>query len=55
VRAVLFLKTAAGFGEFTFPSAIEVVAGDNILVTGTNLDKANQDLYAWINGTEVTP
>jgi hypothetical protein len=55
VRAVLYLNTAAGFGEFTFPSAIEVVAGDNILVTGTNLDKANQDLYAWINGTEVTP
>lgn len=53
VRAVLFLNTAAGFGEFTFPSPIEIAAGDNILVSGTNTDKGNQDLYAWINGSEV--
>lgn len=52
-RAVGFVTTAAGFGELTFSSQIEVAAGDNIIVVGTNMDKANQDLYAWINGTEV--
>jgi len=52
-RAVAFLTTATGFGELTFSSQIEVAAGDNILIVGENLDKQNQDLYAWINGQEV--
>jgi hypothetical protein len=52
-RAVAFLTTAQGFGELTFSSQIEVIAGDNILIVGENMDKQNQDLYAWINGTEV--
>jgi hypothetical protein len=52
-KAVAFISTAQGTVELTFPQPIEVVAGDNVLMIITNRDNQNQDLYAWINGTEV--
>jgi len=55
VRAVFFISTANGFGFAEFPNKIEVVAGDNVLVDMANIDKGSQDLYAYINGVEVTP
>jgi len=48
-----FLSTATGTDQVTLPSPIEVVAGDKILVTMTNIDKGAQDLYAFVNGNEV--
>jgi hypothetical protein len=51
--AVGFLSTADGSVELTFPQPIEVVAGDKVVVTVTNKDKANADLYAFINGNEL--
>lgn len=52
-RAVGFISTAKGSEEITFPQPIEVDAGDNVLVIVTNLDKANADVYAFINGNEI--
>jgi hypothetical protein len=52
-RAVGFISTAKGSEEITFPQPIEVVAGDKVLVIVTNLDKANADVYAFINGNEI--
>jgi hypothetical protein len=54
IRAVFFISTANGFGFAEFPNRIEVIAGDNVLVEMANLDKGAQDLYAYINGVEVT-
>lgn len=53
VRAVGFISTANGFCELVFPQPIEIVAGETILISGTNKDNQNQDLYAFINGEEV--
>lgn len=53
VRAVFFISTASGFGQIHFDQPIEVAAGDNVLVTMTNNDNQSQDLYAFINGSEV--
>jgi hypothetical protein len=54
-KAVFFISTANGFGFAEFPNAIEVLADDNVLIEMANLDKSAQDLYAYINGVEVTP
>jgi hypothetical protein len=48
-----FISTASGQVEVKFAQPIEVVAGDKVLVTVTNKDNANTDLYAFINGNEV--
>jgi hypothetical protein len=53
VRAVFFISTSNGFGQIVFPQPIEVIAADNVLVTMTNRDNQSQDLYAFINGSEV--
>jgi len=53
VRAVGFISTASGIVEVVFPQPIEIAGDDNVLVVITNIDKANQDLYAFINGVEV--
>lgn len=52
-RAVWFVSSASGFGEITFPQPIEVVAGDKVLLILTNNDKANADVYGFINGNEI--
>jgi hypothetical protein len=52
-RAVFFISTSNGFGQIDFPQPIEVAAADNVLVTMTNRDNQSQDLYAFINGSEV--
>jgi len=52
---------ATGFGngisggdrELIFPQPLEVAAGDKVLLLITNRDKANADVYAFINGVEV--
>jgi len=52
---------AVGFGngisggdrELIFPQTIDVVAGDKVLVIIENRDKANADVYAFINGNEI--
>jgi len=54
-KAVGFISTSNGVFQWTFEKPIEVVATDKILVVGTNKDNQNQDLYAFINGEEVTP
>ena len=53
VRAVRFIGTAQNNADALFPTPLEVVAGDNVLIVMTNTDKANQDLYANISGNEV--
>lgn len=50
---VSFVSTSDGNAQVTFPAPIEVAAGEKVLVVMTNRDKANADLYAWINGNEV--
>jgi hypothetical protein len=52
-RAVGFSSTANPNIDITFPTPLEVVAGDKVLVIITNKDTANQDLYANISGEEV--
>lgn len=52
-QAVAFISTANGNVDIKFAQPIEVAAGDKILVTMTNKDNANTDLYAFINGNEV--
>jgi len=52
-KAVGFVSTASGEVQWQFPQAIEVAAGNKVLVIVTNRDNANADLYAWINGVEV--
>jgi len=52
-QAVGFISTASGFSEMIFPSPIEVAAGEKIEVHVINEDKANADVYAFINGTEI--
>ena len=49
----VFTSTSSATHEIEFARAIEVAAGDKILVTVTNRDVANQDLYAFISGDEV--
>jgi len=51
--ATVFGSTSDGVQELTFPNAIEVAAGDKVLVVVTNNDKANADVYAYINGIEL--
>ena len=50
---VTFLSTSDGSYESHFDAPIEVAAGDKVLVTMTNRDKSNADLYAWVNGNEI--
>lgn len=50
---VSFVSTSDGSYETHFDSPIEVAAGDKVLVVMENRDKANADLYAWINGNEI--
>jgi hypothetical protein len=52
-RAVGFISTAKGMEQVFFSQPIEVVAGDKVLVIVTNLDKANADVYAFVNGNEI--
>lgn len=52
-KAVAFSSTANPNADISLPAPIEVIAGDKILVIITNKDKANQDLYAFVNGNEV--
>ena len=52
-QAVWFGSTAEGSVELTFPQPIEVAAGVVVKITVTNRDKANADLYAFLNGVEV--
>lgn len=53
IRAVWFGSTAKGTEALIFPSPIEVVAADKILIIVSNEDKANADVYAYANGNEV--
>lgn len=52
-KAVGFISTASGFGEIVFPQPIEVAAGDSVLLIITNNDKANADVYGFVNGNEI--
>jgi len=53
-QAVRFISTSNGGFNEALPEAIEVVAGDKVLVTMTNNEPGQAvDLYAWINGREV--
>lgn len=52
-KAVFFGSTSDSNEEHIFPTPIEVVATDNVLVVMTNRDNQAQDLYAFINGHEV--
>jgi hypothetical protein len=52
-KATAFGSTSSGFVEITFPTPIAVADGDSTLVVVTNNDKANADVYAYINGYEV--
>jgi len=51
--ATFFGSTSTGSVEVLFPANLEVVAGDKVLVVVTNNDKANADVYAFVNGIEV--
>jgi hypothetical protein len=53
LQAVSFISTASGQVQIMFPQPIEVDAGDKVLVVITNYDKANADLYAFVNGNEL--
>lgn len=50
---VSFVSTSDGSYETHFDAPIEVSAGDKVLVVMENRDKANADIYAWINGNEI--
>lgn len=52
-ESVAFISTSSGVHTEVFPAPIEVAAGQKVLVIVENRDKANADLYAWINGNEV--
>lgn len=52
-KHVMFGSTSSGDKWVQFPTPIEVIAGDKVLVIVTNNDKANADVYAAINGLEV--
>ena len=52
-RAVGFGSVSTGTVEIVFPQPIEVDAGDKVLLLITNRDKANADVYGFINGNEV--
>lgn len=52
-RAVGFGSSSNGTIEIVFPTPIEVSASDKVLLIITNSDKANADVYGFINGMEV--
>lgn len=52
-KAVWFGSTAKGNEPLIFPAAIEVAATEKILLLITNEDKANADVYGFVNGNEV--
>jgi hypothetical protein len=54
-QAVRFISTSNGGFSETFPEAIEVAAGDKVLVSITNNEPGQAtNLYAWINGREIS-
>jgi len=53
VMATAFTSTAQPNYDVTFPNPIEVAAGDKVILQVTNKDKANADLYGWVNGAEI--
>jgi hypothetical protein len=52
-KAVAFGSTAGGTVQVHFDQPIEVTAGVAVTLTFTNRDKANMDVYGFINGVEV--
>ena len=52
-KVTAFGSTSSGFVEITFPTPIAVADGDSTLLVITNNDKANADVYGFINGYEV--
>jgi len=52
-KATAFGSTSSGFVNIEFPTPIAVADGDSTLLEVTNSDKANADVYGFINGYEV--
>jgi hypothetical protein len=52
-KAVAFGSTSSGQVQITFPQPIEVLTGQKVLLKVTNRDKANADVYGFINGNEI--
>lgn len=53
VKVTGFGSTADGSEFVLLPAPIEVAASDKILLIITNNDKANADVYGFVNGNEV--
>lgn len=51
--AVAFGSTSSGFVQLVFPTPIVVADGDSTLLIITNNDKANADVYGFVNGYEL--
>lgn len=52
-RVVGFTTEAEGNDEITLATPIEVAAGVIVRIVRTNRDDDDQDLYSWVNGSEI--
>ena len=52
-KATAFGSTSSGFVQIDFPTPIVVADADSTLLIITNNDKANADVYGFINGYEL--